>query len=193
MGIGVAYVVLGVVLLFFGARLMKLALTLYGALLGLWLTGWLAEHFHWSGGVEALVIIAGAALGAILFYGFYKFLIKVAVAFFVFNFAYSVCLALGTGAVAGFVLAALAGVLAYLLMHKYDVVTKVFIVMSSLQGATALITGISMLTHSGTTAEDILTGNPYVALQNSEWGFLAALVIALVGISVQLKHTRKDS
>lgn len=193
MGIAIAYITLGIVLLFFGARLMKLAITLYGALVGLWFTSWLAGALHWSGGLEVLVILAGAALGAILFYGFYKFLVKVAVAFFVGSFAYGICIALGTGAVAGFLLAALAAVVAYWLMHRYDIVTKIFIVITSLQGATALITGLSMATHGGTTAQDLVSGNPYIALQNSEWGFLAALIISLMGISVQLKHAKKSA
>ncbi|TAH36242.1 hypothetical protein EYC59_01010 [Candidatus Saccharibacteria bacterium] len=192
-GIAIAYIVLGIVLLLFGARLMKVALTLYGALLGLWLTGWLTDKLHMGSGVGALVILAGAALGAILFYGFYRFIIKVAVAFFVGSFAYGVFIALGTGVVAGFIFAALTAVLAYLLMHRFDIVTKVFIVISSMQGATALITGIYMASHGGTSVHEIVAGNPYIALQNSEWGFLAALIIALMGISVQLKHTKNSA
>ena len=192
-GIAIAYIVLGVVLLLFGARLIKVALTLYGALLGLWFSGWLVDKLHLASGLGVLVVLAGAALGAILFYGFYRFIIKVAVAFFVGSFAYGVFIALGTGVVVGFIFAALTAVLAYLLMHRFDIVTKVFIVMSSLQGATALITGLYMASHGGTSAHEIVVGNPYIALQNSEWGFLAAFIIALMGISVQLKHTKKSA
>lgn len=188
-----AYIIFGIVLLFFGAKFMKLALTFYGAILGILLASWFAEHLDLASGLTTLSILAGALLGGLVFLGFYKFLIKAAVALFVFNFAYGVILAFNASAVTAILLAGVVAIISYILMNKYDIVTKIFIIVSSLQGATAVITGITMLTRGTTTAHDIITSHPYIALQNSEWGFLAALIVALMGISVQLKRNRTSA
>lgn len=191
MGTAIVLAVIGLVLLFFGARLMKLFVMLYGAVLAATMSGVILDGVSTSTTVKALIVLAAAVIGGALFFGLYKFMARIVLAIMAGSFTLTVAGLLGAPAVLGVIIAVLVGLGLFIMLGKIDIVTKVFVVLSSIHGSTLILAAILMFT--GAISQDHINDGTYQDLVlNTPWKVGAIVFGTFIGMGLQARYWRGD-
>lgn len=191
MGTAIVLAVIGLVLLFFGARLMKLFVMLYGAVLAATMSGVILDGVSASTTVKALIVLAAAVIGGALFFGLYKFMARIVLAIMAGSFTLTVAGLLDASAVLGVIIAALVGLGLFIVLGKIDIVTKVFVVLSSIHGSTLILAAILMFT--GAISQDHINDGTYQDLVlNTPWKVGAIVLGTFIGMGLQARYWRGD-
>lgn len=191
MGTAIVLVVIGLVLLFFGARLMKLFVMLYGAVLAATMSGVILDGVSTSTTVKALIVLAAAVIGGALFFGLYKFMARIVLAIMAGSFTLTVAGLLDAPAVLGVVIAVLVGLGLFIVLGKIDIVTKVFVVLSSIHGSTLILAALLILT--GAISQDQINDGTYQDLVlNTPWKVGAIVLGTFMGMGLQARYWRRD-
>lgn len=178
-------IALGLVLLLFGVRFMKLTIAIIGFLIGAGITNTLLTSSGWDPSVITLVAIAaGIAVASVAFW-FYELAITLSIAYFFGNLAYAVAISMSQEHTVALVIAIAVGVIGFFLLRAINVVDKLFALITSVQGANSIVAGIYVLLYA-----DKLTAvqaNGYVAVMNASGLWLAGwVVLAVLGFIYQI-------
>lgn len=191
--LGILYIIIGSLLLFFGWRFIKLVVGLYGFLTGLWLGEVIVDMFNISGSFATLAIQLLVAISlAVVAVTFYTFVLALMLAFLVFSISYGIMNGLTGEALPSLIIAILAGIIGYIAIRRYELVSLAVIIISAIQGAGAVAAGIAiLLDHS--RAESLLHG--YIAIitntASAPW-IIGWIALALIGFITQW-NSWKDS
>jgi hypothetical protein len=185
--LGVLYLIIGGLLLFFGWRFIRLIAGLYGFLIGLWLGSLVSDMFNATGGgaffVTLLVAIALAAVAI----AFYTFVVAGLVGFLIFTIAYGIANSLTDAWGLNLAVAVLAGLLGFILIRRYKLIDLALIVLTAVQGAGAVATGAAiLLDHS--RAESLIHGNIAVITNtvSAPW-IIGWIALAMLGFVIQTR------
>ncbi len=182
--LSVASLTWGVLDCFFGYRVFKITLALFGALLGLWLAQFAAVQLHASPAVEIGLMIAGGLLGAGL--AFLLYIAAVFVAGFGFGATLGVLLLANYHHMVALLTGLVLGVIGGFLAVK---VQRVLIILStSLLGAFRAVLALSYFTSQLDWIFYFRQPDQVPALiENNAWMFPAILALAAVGVIAQLE------
>ena len=178
--------VVGLLLLFFGLKLMKFAVTLMGFVLGFSLVSSLIGSFGWPEWILwALPLLAGIALATVAF-AFYRFAVTLSIALFFVSITYGLAQSFGQGMAESWVIAIIAGVLIFLIVSALKLVDVFFALTTSAQGASLLLMVFYGLVNS--VSVGFLQGYESVRVESYEglW-VLGWIVLTVVGFVFQLK------
>ena len=183
----------GAVLLFFGLKLMKFAVSLIGFLIGYSISAPLVSSLGADATLSTVIaIIIGIAVGALAF-GFYKFAITLSIAFFFGNLMYALLLALNLGETASLIIAVITGVATYALIYQLKVLDVLFAIVTSVQGASLIVVAVYALLNPANASVFDTPAMSFI-LSVSGWWFVAWLSLAIMGGIVQLgRHTGEAS
>ena len=182
--LSIAFITWGVLDCFFGYKVFKVTLSLFGALVGAGLTHMLAVQFSASQTVEVVCIIAGALLGAGL--AFLLYIAAVFVAGFGFGATLGVLLLANYHHMVAMLTGAVLGVIGGFLAVK---VQRILIVLStSLLGAFRALLALSYFTSQIDWLFYFRQPDQMPALiDNNAWILPSVLVLAAVGVVMQLE------
>ncbi len=182
--LSVAGLTWGVLDCFFGYRVFKITLALFGALLGLWLAQFAAVQLHASQTVAVGLMIAGGLLGAGL--AFLLYIAAVFVAGFGFGATLGVLLLANYHHMVALLTGLVLGVIGGFLAVK---VQRVLIILStSLLGAFRAVLALSYFTSQLDWVFYFRQPDQVPALiENNAWMFPAILALAAVGVIAQLE------
>jgi uncharacterized protein (DUF697 family) len=187
---GVLYTILlifiGIVLLFFGLKLMKIAVTIMGFILGFSITSSLIAPLQWPELTVTLIAIGVGILLATVAFAFYKFAITTTIALFFANFTFTIAQSLGQGATESLILAFIVGILAFIAVVALRLVDVLFALSTSAQGAYLVVVAVYAALHSTQLDTVQQTGLTGVSQAAWLWG-LGWLVVTLIGFVFQLK------
>lgn len=185
--LGILYLIIGGLLLFFGWRFIKLIAGLYGFLLGIWFGSVLADIFNASGGWELALVLFTAFALAVIAVALYTFVIAIMVGVLIFTIVYGIVNGMGAAAVLSFIVAGLAGVLGFVLIRHYKLIDAALIVLTALQGAGAVASGAAiLLDHS--RADTLIHGNIAIitGTASAPW-IIGWLALAMLGMVLQYR------
>jgi hypothetical protein len=176
---------IGALLLFFGLRLMKVAVAVVGFLIGFSLVGWLLSTVSWDGWlVLALQVVGGLAVAAVAF-SFYRFAVALSIAFMVGNVAHGIATSVGQNPLEALIISVIIGVVVFIIVQLLKVVDILFAAATSLQGASSVVYGVYALLHPAITTQAI------AVLTLEWWWLLVWIVLAICGFAFQV-GTRPD-
>lgn len=178
-------IALGLMLLLFGVRFMKLAVAVVGFLIGAGLTNTLLASSGWNQAVVTIVAIAGGITLASIAFWFYEIAITLSMAYFFGNLAYAVATSANQEHTAAFVIAIAVGVIAFMLLRAIKVVDKIFALITSIQGANAIVLGIYVLLYSDKLAAAQANGYVLVMDASGIW-LIGWIVLAILGFIYQI-------
>lgn len=188
---GITLLIFGLILLLFGARLMKLFIVLYGAIIGMTVVSFVTGGLNLSDIMRAIVIIIGACAGGVLFFGLYRFMAKIIVAFISGNILLVIANAVDAPFILGLIFAIALGLTVFMLMGKHDVISKIFVIVSSIHGSTLVLAGILVLVGSISQAQ-VADGSYSDIVLNAPWKYLAIAAGTFVGIGLQARYWRNS-
>jgi len=181
---------IGLVLLFFGLKFMKLAVTLMGFAIGYALTPSLLAGFALAEPTVFVLSLAVAILFAILAFSFYKFAITASIGLFFFYLTYEFAQSLGQVASVSWVIALIVGVLAFIVVSALKLVDFFFALTTAAQGSNLLMT----LAYSffGAASPVLAQGFNFAAAGAYTWLWLLGwIVLTAVGFFFQLSGHRE--
>lgn len=188
--LGVLAVVVGLLLCFRGHGAMRVLLAIWGAFVGFGLggvliatltdQGYLATALGW---VAAIVLAAVFAALAYLF-----FAVAVVLAFTSMGFVLGGTLASVLGASTPWLVGVLGGLALGALAIATNLPQLFLIVISAFAGASVAITGLMLLL--GVTDRDDLVATEVPVINQPLW-FVGQLILAVLGIILQVRHTRQ--
>lgn len=185
---GIFSLVIGLLVAFAGYRALRLMIALLGALLGLGLGAALGSGLPLEGTARTALTWAVAIIAAILFgwlaYAFYQVAVLLGLASIGFAIGSGLMAALGFRA--GWLpwsIGALVAVVLVVVGLVADLPAVLLIVLTSLAGANLAVNGVLLLTGAAQ-----LTGSDPAGRPGAGWWWgVAALVLAVVAIAVQLR------
>lgn len=189
MGSAIAYacisIALGLVLLLFGVRFMKLTVAVLGFLIGAGITSALLASSGWDSSVITIVAIAGGIAIASVAFWFYEVAITLSIAYFFGNLAYAIAISANQEHTAALVIAIAVGVVGFILLRAINVVDKIFALITSVQGANSIVVGIYVLLYADKLAT--AQSNGYVLVMDSSVVWLIGwVVLAVLGFIYQV-------
>lgn len=189
MGSAIVYacvsIALGLVLLLFGVRFMKLTVAVIGFLIGAGLTNALLSSSGWDPSVITIVSIAGGIALASVAFWFYEVAITLSIAYFFGNLAYAIAISANQEHTAALVIAIAVGVIGFFLLRAINVVDKLFALITSVQGANSIVAGIYVLLYADKLAT--VQANGYVAVMDASGIWLIGwAVLAVLGFIYQV-------
>lgn len=184
--VGILYALFGIVLLFFGARLMKLVLAVFGGLIGInagqIAVIWWDLHGFWA---FLIVLLCALAVGS-LAVAFYKLFIAASIGYILAVIAYNLLLSWHTAHTLAILIGLAVGIAVSVVIDRLNLVEVAFKFITSVQGAIALASGLYLLFH--TARLDTLQANQYdVLLGASIWWVIFWLVAFTTGFGYQLR------
>ncbi|MGB4758689.1 MAG: hypothetical protein WBP26_01405 [Candidatus Saccharimonadales bacterium] len=185
--LGILYLIIGGLLLFFGWRFIKLIAGLYGFLVGIWVGNIFADIFNASGAWELILVLFTAFALAVIAIALYTFVIAVMVGVLLFTLVYGIVNGLGAAAILSLIIAGLSGVLGFILIRHYKLVDAALIILTALQGAGAVASGAAiLLDHS--RADSLIHGNIAIitGTASAPW-IIGWLALAMLGLVVQYR------
>lgn len=184
-GIGI-----GALLLFFGLRLMKVAVAIVGFLIGFSIAGWLLSNVAWDSWVEfALQVLGGLIAGSVAF-SFYRFAVSLSIAFMAGNTLLSIVTGLGVGSPESLIIAGIVGVIVFFIAQFLKVVDVFFAVATSLQGASLVVYGAYLLFHPSSFSTLNTLDASYTVVGLAWWWGVLWVVLAVSGLLFQLQSHR---
>lgn len=188
--VGLLYVVVGAVLLFFGARFMSLVLAILGGFLGInfgqVLVAWWGMRGFWA----FLLIVACALAIGYLAVTFYKWFVAGAFGYFLGITGYHLFLNWHISQTWAVVLGVAVAALAFLVVWRLNIIEYAFKFLTSAQGAIALTAGLYVIFH--TVRLDTLQTNQYDTLLGASTIWVIFWIIAfLAGLGYQLRQKTK--
>ena len=182
--LSIAFITWGVLDCFFGYKVFKITLALFGALVGAGLAQAVAQHFGASQAVETVGLIAGCVLGAAL--AFILYIAAVFVAGFGFGATLGMLLLAHFHQMVALLSGVVLGIVGGFLAMK---VQRVLIVLStSLLGAFRAVLALSYFTSQLDWAFYFRQPDQLPALiDNNAWMFPSILALAAVGVIAQLE------
>lgn len=177
---------IGLLLLFFGLRLMKFAVALMGFVLGFSVTSSLLASSGWPEWALWLIpLIIGLALAAVAF-AFYRFAVGFSIALFFFNITYGVATSFGQGETTSWIIAFVVGLGIFALVVGLKLVDMFFAIATAAQGASLLTMVVYALVTSGGIS--LMQGFDRVFSGDVAWYWLLTwIVLLVVGLSYQLR------
>lgn len=179
--------IVGLLLLFFGLRLMKVSIAIIGFVIGFSLVGALSALVSFPDWVEwALAVIGGLILGSIAF-AFYRVAVSIAIAFSFGHMAFAVAQSFDATWLSAWGIAAVAGVVTFFLVRALHLVEGLFALSTAIQGASGVVAAVYVLFFAN-QLQAVQTHGLEIIASASLWWVLAWLVVAGVGFTVQLRH-----
>ncbi len=176
---------LGLVLLLFGMRFMKLTIAIIGFLIGAGITNTLLASSGWDSSLITIVAIAGGIALASVAFWFYEFAITLSIAYFFGNLAYALAVSANQEHTVALVIAIVVGVVGFILLRAINVVDKLFALITSVQGANSIVIGIYVLLYADKLAA--AQANGYVTAMNASGIWLIGwVVLAVLGFIYQV-------
>lgn len=184
------YIIIGGLLLFFGVRFMKVALTILGAVIGYSLGAQLFALLGLPATLGLTLAIVTAVLVAALAFSFYKFAVLFGTALFVAGLTFTFIEVSTNSAVLALLAGLLLGFGTYMLLRWLKIVEVAFAFTTSFQGAAAVVAAVLVLLSPSRLNA---VNNDSVSLIVAASGFwvLVWLVVAAIGLAVQLQEISK--
>ncbi len=180
----IANIGLGILLLFFGLRFMKLAIGALGALSGFWLGSILVSQLNWNGAIEFVLLMGTVVLLASVAVRFYKFLVRASISLTIFSILYAVGIELGVSIIASLILALLAAIIAFVAIKALHLIDLLFVFATATNGAGYLLSGIALLLNP-TNISVLNHGQLHALMNQSPFWIIAWVVLAIAGMSYQ--------
>ena len=183
--------VIGLGLLFFGLRLIKISVAIFGFLFGYMITMMLLSDFD----ITPLLMLGGVAVGvlcAAIAFRFYAFATSLVIAFFAGNLAYAAASYYDLDAVWTALLTGGSGLLVFAVARALKIVEAVFAFATSVQGASAVIAAIYIFLYPG-RLEFMQQHSVSVLLGASGMWLILWAVVAAGGFISQLRYIHKPS
>ncbi len=183
---------IGLVLLFFGLKFMKLAVTLMGFVIGYAITPSLLAGFALAEPTIFVLSLVVAIVCAILAFSFYKFAITATIALFFFYFTYEFAQSLNQVASVSWIFALMVGVLAFIVVAALKLVDVFFALTTAAQGSNLLMT----LAYSffGAASPVLAQGFNFAAAGAYTWLWLLGwILLTAIGFVFQLSGHREKS
>lgn len=178
-------ILLGLVLLLFGVRFMKLTVAVIGFLIGAGLTSALLASSGWDQNIVTLVALAGGITLASIAFWFYEIAITLSMAYFFGNLVYAIALSSQLQHMTALIIAIVVGVIAFVLLRAINIVEMLFAAVTSFQGANAIVVGVYVLLYADKLA--VAESNAYaVVITASGLWLIAWIVLAVLGFMYQL-------
>jgi hypothetical protein len=178
---------LGALLLFFGLRIMKIAVAIIGFLFGYAFVSSLGLQNGWDPTLTLMGSLAAGLLVGVIAFAFYRIAVGVNIALFIANIGYSVVISNGVDAGISLIIAIIIGVLAFVVIHSLKIVDALFAVAAALQGASLVVAAV--LTLLDTTLLGGLQTNPTgIILQAPVWWIIGWIALAAVGAVYQIRQ-----
>lgn len=186
--IGLVYVILGVILLFLGNRLAKVALGALGAVIGVSigqkLVSLLSLRENWAF-LTMLVLLLSMSYLAIRFY---KLFISTSIGYVLVLITYALTVSWNWRNIAAVVIALTIGVSVSFLIYRTNIMEIAFKLVTSLQGATILAAGVYVMCNINRVPT--LQTDQYSTMQGaSAWWVLFWVVAFMAGLSFQLRQS----
>lgn len=180
---------IGASLLFFGTKLMKIVLGVLGAYLGISigqiLVTWFGLHGIWSFLVVCISLIALAFFAVTLF----KLFITISTGYFVSLLSYAVLMNWQWSHTLAIFIGIAMGSMVGFFLWRSNFIDIGFLFLTSIQGASALVSGLYLLTH--VTRLETLQSNQYnVLLGASAWWVLLWIVTFCAGATYQFQNKK---
>lgn len=185
--VGLLYMVVGAVLLFFGAKFMSVVLGVLGGFLGIHagqvLVAWWGVQGFWA----FLLILACAAAGAYVAVTFYKWFIAGGLGYFAGVTAYYLFLNWHVAHTWAVVLGIVVAAAVFVAVWRLNLIEYAFKFLTSVQGAIALTAGLYATFHSAKL--DTLQTNQYDVLLGASTIWVILWVLAFfAGFGFQLRQ-----
>ncbi len=180
---------IGLGLLFFGLRLIKFSVAIFGFLFGYTLTMILLSDME----VTPLPMLGSVAVGvlcAAVAFRFYTFATTLVIAFFVGNLAYAAASYYTLDAVWITLVTVGSGLLAFVVVRALKAVEVVFALATSVQGASAVVAAAFIFLHPA-RLEFMQQHSAGVLFAASGWWLAAWAVVAAAGFVSQLRYIHK--
>lgn len=182
-------IVVGVVLLFFGIKFVRIVVGLMGALIGLWLGGAIAYQANMNPTIGLILALGLAiALGAVGM-RFYQFLIRASIAFAVFCAVFLLLAALSVMPIISAIGALVAAGFTFFLIKQLGLIDLAFIIFTAFDGASAILGGIILLTNVDDTLA-LRHGHLGELFQSSPLWAIPWALLLVSGVWFQYKHFR---
>lgn len=182
--VAIANIALGILLLFFGLKFMRLAIGAFGALLGFWLGSVLINLLSWNATVELIILLIIAIVLAVLAFRFYKFLVRASIAITAFSIVYAILTELGMAVIASLTLAILVAVIVFLAIKTFHLIDLLFIFVTASNGAGYILSGLVLLLWPAKTSI-LAHGQLYALMEQSPLWIIAWVLLAVAGITYQ--------
>lgn len=178
---------IGFILLLFGLKLMKFAVSLMGFVLGYSIASSIIVGFGLPEGVAFLIALAAGIALAFIAFSFYKFAIAASSALFFTHLTFTLVSSLDQGVNESWLIAIVVGVLVFFLIVMLKLVDVFFAVATAAQGSNLIIVAVYSFIYP---AQYVLSlGQPITEFSHSPivWTVLWVL-IGLAGLAYQLKN-----
>ena len=183
---------IGVILLFFGLRLMKLAVALIGFLVGAFLSQLVAGMLGVPNEIDWIIAIVGGLLVALIAFAFYRFAITLSIAYFFANLVYAVAVSMGIEPVWASVIMLAAGVALFVIVSALKLVDGFFAFVSAAQGASLLVIVAFVLLTSAELAT-LNASSISMVISLGGWWLISAVCLTIAGFAIQLQHIHPSS
>ncbi len=180
---------LGLVLLFFGLKLAKIAVAILGFLFGYALASNFGMVYAWDPTQTLIAAVALGVLLALVAFSFYRIAVGISIALFCANFIYSLVLSSGVDPTVSLIVGLVTAVAAFIVVQIGRVVDILFAIATSLQGA-ALVIASSIVLLGGAAVNSLQSNTMAIILQAQGWWSLGWIVLSLVGIAFQIRSLR---
>lgn len=184
--------IIGVLLLLFGLKFMKLAVALMGFVLGFSLTSPAIATLAWPEWLAMAVPILVGLVLAVFAFTIYKIAVTTSIALFFASLTHQLVLSAGQGDTTAWTIAILVGLAAFVVVWVLKLVDVFFAIATSAQGASLLVMVAYGIVFSLPVA--LLQGYEYSAVGHYEWAWILGwLVLTIIGSVAQLSSKSRHS
>ncbi len=186
---GIFYLFVGAILLFFGAKFIKLAVGLLGVIIGFNIGHALFYHSNLTGWLETTLTIGLAVLVAVLAIRFYKLFITLSISYTAGTITYGILNRLDANVFVAIGLSVFAGVLIFLIIRTFQLVEALFALVTSAQGASAIVTGLLLFTNKE-LVDSLQHGNTSIIHETDYLWIFVWVVLLAFGLSFQMRNSK---
>lgn len=183
---------IGVILLFFGLRLMKLAVALIGFLVGAFLAQLLAGMLGVPNEIDWIIAIVGGLFVALIAFAFYRFAVTLSIAFFFANLVYAVAVSMGIESVWASVIMLAAGVALFVIVSALKLVDGFFAFVTAAQGASLLVI-VAFVLLTSADLDTLNASSISMVISLGGWWLVSAACLTIAGFATQLQHIHPSS
>lgn len=185
------YISIGALLLLFGAKFIRLAVGLIGGLIGFNIGHTLFYHLSMTGWIETTLTIVFAIVVAMIAISFYKLFITLSISYTAGSLTYSILRMLDAEVMIAIALAVLAGIMIFFVIRAMDLVEALFALVTSTQGASAIIAGILLLTDKSLVSS-LQHGNTALINETDYFWILVWVALVVFGMIFQLGNSKNS-
>lgn len=183
-------IIAGLVLLLFGVRFMKVAVSIVGFLAGYWIVSGILASFGWSTTLVVVIALAAGTILAAYAFKFYTIAIRFSIAYFIGSLAYSIMQLTSAGGGTAFLVAVAVTAVAYILLEYVQFVELLFACITSTLGASLIVAGAYVLLVPGDLVI-IKSHSMDIVAQAAGWWLIAWLALTIAGFSYQRRLFKK--